>query len=611
MNFGKLLLVVFCLLTNNLFSQTFSVNKIEPPFWWEGMKWDTLQLMIYGENLSGTNVFSESQELKITGTHNADSPNYLFVDIAASNLTAGKYELKIQKGDFQKTIKYKIKKRELTPESHKGFGREDAIYLIFVDRFADGDLANDSLKNEYEEFAKGDLNGRFGGDIQGIIDHLDYLANLGVTAIWHTPVLENNMYMSYHGYAATDLYKVDARFGSNKLYKKFVEEAHKRGLKVISDHVSNHIGKNHIWGTDTPFKDWFHGNIKNHPKANHNKIAFFDIHSDEETPHKIEKGWFTDYMLDLNKDNSFVANYMIQNTLWWIEFSGIDGIREDTYPYNELDYMSEWAKVVFENYPNFNIVGEVWKGSPAFLAQYQKDPKIKTNFNSNLLTITDFAFSESVRNYLSGSGGMWGIYETLAKDFLYRDPYMMMTFLDNHDVDRAMFVANNDIDKFNLAVTLLLTTRGIPQITYGTEIGMNGGGHHGKIRAPFPGGFEGDERDAFLKEERTDEENLIFNNVSKLLKLRNDYPALTLGKLIHFPPVDDVYVYFRIYKKEIIMIVINGSDEKRDIHLHDYLNQFGKINNLTDLIDSNKIDIDGTKVLEISSKSAKIFLVKR
>ncbi len=600
----KKLIILLLIIKSTIFAQSFGVNKIEPPNWWEGIKWDTLQLMIYGEGLSDVKVTSEN--LNIIGIHHAESPSYLFVDINTEELKAGNYSLTFKKDGKSIVKKYRVDKREFSPRSHKGFDQNDVIYLIFTDRFADGDLKNDSIQNKYEEFAFGDLNGRHGGDLKGIIDHLDYLADLGITAIWHTPVLENNMYMSYHGYAATNFYKIDPRFGSNELYKKMVSAAHSKGIKVISDHVNNHLGKNHPWGSEPPFKDWFHGDIKIHPKAYHNKIAFFDIHADNSTANRSVEGWFTDYMMDLNKDNNFVANYMIQNTLWWIEYSGIDGIREDTYPYNELDYMAKWAKVIFDNYPDFNIVGEVWKGDPAFLSEYQKNPKIDRGFDSNLPTITDFALYESVRDYLSGKGGMWKIYETLAKDFLYSNPYQLMTFIDNHDVDRALYTANDNVDKYLNAITILLTSRGIPQITYGTEIGMNGGGHHGRIRAPFPGGFPEDKKNAFNQKDRSDKENRIFNHVKKLLELRNEKAALRVGKLIHFPPESEVYVYFRTLEEQKIMIIINGAESNREIFLNKYLSQFGNVKHLIDLSTNKKIFLNGTNEIVIPSNSSMI-----
>lgn len=605
----KKLLIYWLILTASLAAQSFSVNKIEPPNWWAGMKLDTLQLMVYGNDLSNVKVKSGDESFVILRTHYADSPNYLFIDIDTKNLLPGNYKLEFYGKGETKTIEYEILGREQLPNTHRGFGVDDVIYLIFVDRFADGDLQNDKIPNKYEEFKPGSLNGRAGGDLQGIINHLDYLKNLGVTAIWHTPVLQNNMYMSYHGYAATDLYNVDRRFGSNGLYKQFVNAAHDNGIKVIMDHVNNHIGVNHAWVKDAPFADWFHGTVDKHPKAYHNKIAFFDVHGDSLTPKRSETGWFTDYMPDLNKSNRFVANYMIQNTLWWIEFAGIDGIREDTYPYNNLKYMERWAKIIFENYPQFNIVGEVWKGDPAFLSMYQKDSR-NSYFNSHLSSITDFAFSEAIRNYLAGNGDLHKFYETLAKDFLYGNPYMLMTFIDNHDVDRAMFIAENNLDKYKVALTLLLTSRGIPQLTYGTELGMNGGGHHGRIRAKFPGGFPDDDRNAFDENERTETENKIFNYVKLLLKLRREHSALRNGKLIHLPPHDDVYAYVRVNKEEKVLIVVNYSGNESVINTSSLKPLTKDANQLIELNGSENILNTVTGKLKLEKYQTKIFEVR-
>jgi len=389
-----------------------------------------------------------------------------------------------------------------------------------------------------------------------------YLNELGVTAIWITPMIENNMWMSYHGYAATDLYKIDPRFGNNELYKKLVEEAHKRGIKVILDHVSNHIGINHYWVNNLPMKDWFNGTPSNHLPASHDKMAFLDIHGDSMVVKFSQTGWFTDYMPDLNQRNAFLNKYLIQNTIWWIEFSGLDGIREDTYPYADQKYLSEWAETILTEYPNFNIVGEVWQGTPAIISGYQtKSPVRKIEFDSNLPVVTDFALSDAIRAWLSGDKSMRIVYETIAQDFIYSDPNNLLVFFDNHDVDRAMLVANGDINKIKLALNLVLFTRGIPVIFYGTEIGIEGGTKHGELRQPFPGGFEGDQRNAFTSDGRTEQENEIFNYLKELLKLRSQYSALSIGKLTHIYSYDKIYYLIKTFGDEKIILILNTGDE--------------------------------------------------
>ena len=476
------------------------------------MKWDTVQLMVYGENLDGVGVIS-SDELKILNVTSLENSAYLFVDIFISeDIEAGNYKLIFYKNDVEKEILFPILEREMSADKHQGFSNEDVIYLIFADRFCDGNPANNTIGDSLDQFTSADLDGRKGGDVEGIISKLDYLKELGITAIWITPMLENNMWMSYHGYAATDLYKIDPRFGSNELYKKLVDEAHKRNLKIILDHVSNHIGINHHWVKSLPAPDWFNGTPEDFIKASHDKMAFLDIHGDSMIVKMNQQGWFTDYMPDLNQRNPYLKKYLIQNTLWWIQYAGIDGIREDTYPYNDQKYLSEWAEAILSEYPNFNIVGEIWQGVPSVVSGYQsKSPIRKINFDSNLPSVTDFALSDAIRDYLSGVKSIYKVYETIAQDIVYSNPDNLMVFFDNHDVDRAMLVADGNVDKFKIALNLVLFTRGIPKIFYGTEIGIKGGTKHGELRQSFPGGFVGDERNAFTKEGRTEFENDLYD----------------------------------------------------------------------------------------------------
>ncbi|MCH7972513.1 MAG: cyclomaltodextrinase N-terminal domain-containing protein [Bacteroidetes bacterium] len=545
------------------FPQEFAVNKIEPPNWWTGMRWNTVQLMIYGNNLNDVSVTSAHPQLKVNAVNNAESPNYLFVDIEIpADLPAGEYEIVFRKGDNIVKYNFPILNRELKPEDHNGFSNEDVIYLIFADRFCDGNPDNNTIGDSLDEFTSTDLDGRQGGDIEGIISKLDYLKDLGITALWITPLLENNMWMSYHGYAATNLYKIDPRFGSNQIYKQLVSEAHQTGLKIILDHVSNHIGGNHTWMNDLPFGDWINGTVENHLPAHHDKMAFLDIHGVNIIAEFTQEGWFENYMPDLNQRNPFLKKYLIQNTLWWIEFTGIDGIREDTYPYCDQKYLSEWAEAILIEYPNFNIVGEIWKGVPSVISGYQHNsPVRKVGFDSNLPTVTDFALSDALRNFLSGEKSIYGIYEALVQDIVYDNPNNLLIFFDNHDIERAMFVAKGDIQKFKIALNLVLFTRGIPTLFYGTEIGIKSGSKHGELRKSFPGGFAGDERDAFTSDGRTERENYIFDYVNQLLKLRKEYPALAQGKLTQIYTGGDLYILLKKYEDEVMMILINSSDE--------------------------------------------------
>jgi glycosidase len=594
------------------FSQDFSINKIEPPNWWAGMKWNKVQLMVYGENLEDVSVSIPNSGINVISTHPSASNKYLFVDIQIpDDFTAGDYKIIFSKGDDILKRSYSILNREFNPEDHKGFSSEDVIYLIFTDRFCDGNPDNNNIGDSLDEFTSTDLDGRHGGDIEGIISRLDYLNDLSVTTLWMTPMLENNMWMSYHGYAATDLYKIDPRFGSNVLYKQLVKEAHKHGLKIILDHVSNHIGVNHEWIEDLPFDDWFNGTVESHIKARHDKMAFLDIHGDSTIVKFTQEGWFENYMPDLNQRNPYLNRYLIQNTLWWIEYSGLDGIREDTYPYADQKYLSEWAEAIIDEYPNFNIVGEVWKGVPSIISGYQHNsPVRKRDFDSNLPAVTDFALADAIRWYLNDEKSIYQVYETLAQDIVYNDPDNLLVFMDNHDIERAMYLADGNVNKFKIALNLLLFSRGIPVIFYGTEIGIKGGPKHGELRQPFIGGFAGDKRSAFISDGRSEQENEIYDYLSELLKLRKDNPALAKGKLKQIYSGGDVYAFIKTYFDEQFIIILNTGKKEFPIQADKIKMFLPGANKLQNLKTSEKIDINLNEKLTLDKLSAKIYKIK-
>jgi glycosidase len=597
------------LFVSSLAAQSFKINKIEPPNWWIGMKNNELQLMVYGENLYDVKVTSSNKRFKIKKITRAQNSSYIFANVSLKNITPGKYDLMFSKGSEKIKLDYQILKRDLSPNNHKGFSNEDVIYLMMADRFCDGNPANNMIDDSLDEFTSKDLDGRKGGDIQGIISKLDYLKELGVTTAWVTPMLENNMWMSYHGYAATNLYRIDPRFGTNELYKNLVDEAHKRGLKVIMDHVSNHIGINHRWMKELPFADWVNGTVENHLPANHNKMTFPDPYSPGESVDLTWNGWFENYMVDLNQANPFLKKYLIQNIIWWIEYSGIDGIREDTYPYCNQYAMADWNKAILNEYPKFNIVGEIWTGEAPFLAAYQQKNKFGVHLDSNLPCVTDFALADALRDYLSGKKGLEGIFNTLAQDFLYHDPNNLLTFIDNHDIARGLYVANKNIEEYKIALTILLTTRGIPKLLYGSEIGIVGDNNHGNIRSPFPGGFENDSRNAFLNSGRTDYENDIYTFTQKLLEVRKNHKSLSKGKLTHFYPFSNTYVYLRETKEESTMIIVNDNDNSIEADLNKYpetLNNYKKAKNIL----TNEIfDLTQNKKVTVKRKSAEVFLL--
>jgi len=605
------LFVIFILRIST--AQQFTIERIEPPNWWAGMKYDTVQVMIYGKNLSDVEIYPQHGPIEIVDIHKAESPNYLFLDLFIPGEIKSEYNFEIgfAKGNKETVIKYPILAREETKNKFKGFNQSDVMYLVMADRFCDGNPDNNNIDDSLDQFTSNDLNGRKGGDIEGMTSKLDYIKDLGVTSIWITPMLENNMWMSYHGYAATDLYRIDPRFGSNELYKKLVDKAHNKGLKIVMDHVSNHIGINHWWMKDLPFASWINGTVENHLPANHNKMTFPDPYSPGESVDLSWDGWFTNYMVDLNQSNPFLSKYLIQNTIWWIEYLGIDGIREDTYPYCNQYAMADWNKAILDEYPNFNIVGEIWTGEPAYLAVYQQKNKFGVHLDTHLPCVTDFALSDAFRNYLNGKKGLEGIFNTLAQDFLYYDPNNLLTFFDNHDISRGLFIANGDMEKYKVALTILLTTRGIPKIFYGSEIGIVGENNHGTIRSPFPGGFENDSLNAFYSCDRTDYQNDIFNFTQNLLEIRKNHKSLSEGKLTHFYPFDNIYVYFRENNDESAMIIVNGSDVDKEIDLNNYKETIASTKIITNLKSNEKFDLTSNKKINIKKKSAEIFLLKK
>lgn len=592
------------------FAQNLSVEKVEPSNWWVGMKLNRIQLMIYGSGLKNFSASFDERKIKVLKTHQLENSNYAFIDIEIpNNLPAKVYKLKLKSSNQTVSVDFPIYKREKTKNKFQGFNQTDAIYLIMPDRFVNGDVSNDSIAGYSDSMQKIQYQGRAGGDLQGVINKLDYIKDLGFTSIWLTPVVENNTFRSYHGYAATNFYKVDPRLGTNELYKKLVEEAHKRNLKIIFDHVANHCSDDHPWMKNLPMKNWLNGTKENHLEANHNKMVFTDIHADSTTIKQVEQGWFVSSMPDLNQENIYVQNYIIQNSIWWMEYAGFDAIREDTYPYNNQKFMSRWAKTILNEYPTTNIVGEVWTGEVDFLSTYQKNNPFK-KMNTYLPSVTDFALRDVLIRFVEGKDNTYNIFNVLAKDYLYTDATRLLTFVDNHDLPRLMYFAKENIQKAKMAYDILFSVRGIPQIFYGSEIGMVGTADHGSLRIPFPGGFPNDKRNAFTEKGRTDYENDIFNHLKTLLKIRNSNKAFTLGKLVHFPPINDVYVYFRIYGNEKFMIVVNNNSKTQLVNFSSMSNFISPKNNLIDIRSNKKYHLNEEHKFEIPEMSCMIFKVE-
>lgn len=587
------------------------VKNLDPAFWWAGMKNTELQIMLYGDNIAQCDVKITAQSANIKEVVKLESPNYLFLYIDLTNAKPEKFEIQLTRGKEKKNIAYELKERKIGSADRDGFDASDVLYLIMPDRFANGDTSNDVIKGMREtKVDRNDQYARHGGDFKGISDHLDYIADLGVTAVWLNPTLENDMKEgSYHGYATTDYYKVDRRFGSNQDFVNLVDAAHSKGLKIVMDMIFNHCGSEHFFFTDRPSKDWFNF-PDGYVQTSYKTFSQFDLYTSESDKIKAIDGWFVEAMPDLNQRNPHVAKYLIQNSIWWIEYSGLNGIRQDTHPYADFDMMSRWCKEVTEEFPDFNIVGETWLNTNVGVSFWQKDSKLAAPRNSNLRSVMDFPLMDIMNSAFDQETTDWGqglsrIHEYLAQDIVYADPMELLTFLDNHDLSR--FYRNEDqtksFDRYRQALTFLLTTRGIPQLYYGTEILMaadkaNG---DGTLRVGFPGGWQGDSQNAFVASGRTEKQNKAFDFTKLLLNWRKGNEAISKGTLKHFAPVNGVYVYERKYKDKAVIVILSGSDHEKSIELA----QFREVlptRGVKDVISGQTIDLSVDK-LTLSPRS--------
>lgn len=567
----KLILFFSVMIASMTMSAQPKIDRIEPPYWWTGMKQDTLQLMVYGPKIADSSVSLQYPGVTLAETVHLENPDYLllYLDIAD---TAKPGDIKItfsgQKG--KSTVNYQLKQRDRKGEDYVGFDASDVLYLIMPDRFAKGDTTDDAKKCSALQYPtvddRDDPNGRHGGDIEGMRRHLGYIDSLGVTAVWVNPVLTNDMPGgAYHGYATTDYYNIDPRFGSNKEWRKFVADAHKRGIKVVMDMIFNHSGSNHPWFTNRPTHDWFNFPDK-YVQTNYRLSTIHDPYASEYDKKRTVDGWFVESMPDLNQRNPHLIKYLIQNSIWWIEDSKINGIRMDTYPYADMDAMAEWIKAVEREYPNFNIVGECWYNNEGSEAFWQRNSYVNRQRNPELPTVMDFVLSIKARDAFSRQTdrltGLNDIYDHLSLDFLFPEPQKILTFLDNHDTDRFLLEEPETLGWWKQAITFLLTSRGIPQIYYGTEILMNGSKEKsdGYVRRDFPGGFPGDKVNAFTAKGRTPLQNEAHDFMAKLLNWRKGNKVISEGSLKHFMPENGIYVYQRKLGDKDVIVMMNGND---------------------------------------------------
>lgn len=551
------------------------VDRIEPPYWWTGMKNDTLQLMVYGPGIASADASVNYPGVKLLDVVRPDSPDYLFLYLSVGDeARPGSMPVTFTSDKKSLTVDYSLRPRTGLKPGFEGFDASDVLYLVMPDRFADGDPSNNELPDIMKRQAHVDRTGnhaRHGGDIQGIIDHLDYIDSLGVTAVWVNPVLENDVRGgSYHGYATTDFYRIDPRFGSNDLWREMIAEANDRGLKVVMDMIFNHSAADHPWLANPPFADWYNfPDPDNFVQTNYRLSTLHDPYASDYDLTRTTDGWFVRGMPDLNQRNPHLMKYLIQNSIWWIEDSKISGIRMDTYPYADLRGMASWIDAVELEYPDFNIVGECWytnEGGEAFWQRGSRvnpvDPRLETVMDFRLMLDGPDAFSEPTAD----NNGLHKIYEHLALDYLFPDPQKILTFLDNHDTDRFLRSMPDNLDSWKQAQTFLLTSRGIPQIYYGTEQLMNGTrreGGDGNIRRDMPGGFPGDSISVFTPDGRTPLQAEAFDFLSRLLNWRRGAAneVIARGSLKHFIPTQGLYVYERRLGDKQVIVMMNGTDD--------------------------------------------------
>ena len=617
----KIIISLALILSSMTMQAATKIDHIEPENWYVGMKNSSLQLMVYGKNIRDSHVSVDYPGVKIDSLVRLDSPNYLFIYLNLSGAKPGNMVLNID----GKKVNYPLKARTMSGDKRIGFDNSDVLYMLMPDRFASGRNITKPMKglNPYVvDRSKPSL--RHGGDLEGVRQHLDYFNQLGVTALWFTPVLENNSpdmnsQSTYHGYATTNYYRVDPRFGTNEDYARLVAEAHAKGLKVVMDMIFNHCGYDHPWVKDMPSKDWFNTpewmkkGDNYYLQTSYKLTPVLDPYASKVDKRETVDGWFVRSMPDLNQKNPHVMTYLIQNSEWWIETVGIDGIRMDTYPYADRKAMSQWMKILNEEYPNFNTVGETWVTEPAYTAAWQKDSKL-SKVNSYLKTVMDFSFYDKINLAKHEETDAWWkglnrIYNSLCYDYLYENPSSVMAFIENHDTDR--FLENGkDTLALKQALALLLTINRIPQLYYGTEVLMNGTKEvtDGNVRCDFPGGFAGDKHNAFTAEGRTKAENAMFNWLSKLLKWRRNNMVITKGKQIQFIPYKGVYVIARQWNDQTILTILNGTNQAVTLPLDRYAEVIGNHQEAKDVISGRKVKLGSelqlkardTKVIELS-----------
>lgn len=548
-------------------------ERVEPAFWWTEMNNNILQVMFYGENIGKTKPsVNPDFNVKIDRIERTDNPDYIFIYFDLKDAKPGVFQIDFGYMSRVYHVDYELKQRVPGSRNRASFDESDAIYLLMPDRFANGNPDNDSLENFAQGVVIDNLHQRQGGDIEGIINHLDYLQKLGITALWTTPLLEDDdVNYSYHHYSTTNFYKVDARFGTNDDFRRLVDECHKHDIKYIMDIVPNHVNPRHWWNNDLPAKDWYH-NWSSFTRTNYQISAATDPHASAADKKELQQGWFDTNMADLNLDNKLLFDYISQSYIYWAEFTGLDGFRVDTYPYNDINTVASLLKTIRNEYPNINIVGECWVKSVPENAYYQSGTLNRDGFDSQLSSVMDFMlkdyFEAAFVEGESWNTGLIRFYSHFAQDFAYANPNLIMNMLNNHDMNRFSIAVRRDPQLFKMGLALLAVVRGYPQYYYGDEIMLQGepGSYEGS-RHRFPGGWTSDDYNAFDTDKQNSRDKEIFNYLSAILNFRKSSEALSKGKMIQFIPRDGIYVFFRFTDNQKVMVVVNNNSVDKSVDM--------------------------------------------
>ncbi|MEJ1223223.1 glycoside hydrolase family 13 protein [Sediminicola sp. 1XM1-17] len=608
-----LLLICSVLICASVMAQ---IDRVEPPFWWSGMQNTQLQVMLYGKDIA--KYSPEIKGIPIIDVHRPENPNYLFITLDTKEVKAGAFEILLKDGNkLVESLDYELRERKPNSAQRQGYDASDLIYLLMPDRFANGNPAIDSHPDVVEKVDRKLDGGRHGGDIQGIIDHLDYIEELGATAIWSTPLCEDNdEKYSYHTYAQSDVYKIDPRFGTNEDYKRLAAELHQRDMKLIFDYVTNHWGITHWMMKDLPTYDWIH-QFPGYGQTNYRMTTQMDPNASQYDFRYCMDGWFVKTMPDLNQKNPLVLNYLTQNAIWWIEYADLDGFRVDTYSFNDKEGIAKWTKAITDEYPNFNIAGEVWMHDQAQMAYWQKDSQIGAiqGYNSNLPTVMDFTLHDAIMEVFKVEKPTWNtgiiqLYENFVNDFLYPDINNILIFAENHDTPRINELYPN-FEDYQLAMTLIATVRGIPQIYYGSEIGMKGDKNKGDgdIRRDFPGGWQGDVTSAFTAKGRSAEQNKYFNFSKKLFNWRKNAKAIHQGKTTQYVPEEEVYVYFRYTSDQTVMVILNNNKTSKSLSLERFVENLGGYTKGREILTDTEIKLG--KQLAIGPKASMVIELEK